>query len=148
LEIPEGMMEDAARAASAFAHIPWGQAHTLTLDHPLATVPVVGSFLRFGRSGMPRVGGPHSVNVADFWGTEPPFEVTFGPSQRHVVDLADPDGSGGFILPGGQSGYPANPHSFDQLELWRGGRLWLLPLERALVQDRTVAAVRLEPVHK
>jgi len=93
---------------------------------------------------MPRVGGPYSVNVASFGGTQPPFEVVYGPSQRHVVDMADPDGSGGFILPGGQSGYPANPHSFDQLELWLEGRLWLLPTERALVEARTVATVRLE----
>jgi penicillin amidase len=61
------------------------------------------------------------------------------------VDMADPDGSGGFILPGGQSGYPDNHHSFDQLELWNEGRLWLLPLERGRVEGRAVATVRLEP---
>lgn len=145
LSLPEGILEEAARTASQFADIPWGEAHTLTLDHPLSVVPVLGSFLKFGRSGMPRVGGPYSVNVATFGGTQPPFEVTYGPSQRHVVDLADPDGSGGFILPGGQSGYPAHPHSFDQLELWQEGRLWFLPLERSLVEARAVATVRLEP---
>ena len=104
----------------------------------------MSGWLKFGRSGIPRVGGPYSINVATFSGTEPPFEVVYGPSQRHVVDMADPDGSGGFILPGGQSGYPANPHSFDQLELWREGRLWLLPLERSLIEARAVATVRLE----
>jgi penicillin amidase len=145
VELPPGILEDAAVEAAEVADLPWGEAHTLTLDHPLAAVPVVGSFLRFGRSGMPRVGGPYSVNVASFGGTTPPFRVTYGPSQRHVVDMADPDGSGGFILPGGQSGYPANPHSFDQLDLWREGRLWLLPTERNLVEPRAVATVRLEP---
>ena len=59
--------------------------------------------------------------------------------------MANPDGSGGFILPGGQSGYPNNPHSFDQLELWREGRLWLLPTERSRVEARSVATLRLEP---
>ncbi len=145
MPLPAGVAEDAARAAAAYADLPWGEAHTLTLGHPLMGVPVVGSLFRFGRSGIPRAGGPNSVNVAPFSGQRPPFRSAYGPSQRHVVDMADPDGSGGFILPGGESGYPANPHSFDQLELWREGRLWLLPLARARVEARTVATVRLEP---
>jgi penicillin amidase len=151
LEIPPGLPEEAARDAAAFSSVPWGEAHKLTLDHPLAQVPLVGPLLRFGRSGIPRVGGPNTVNVAGFDGIRPPFVTRYGPSQRHVVDLADPDGSGGFILPGGQSGYPDNPHSFDQLEWWREGRLWLLPLDRegilgrVGVEELTVATVRLVP---
>jgi penicillin amidase len=146
VELPPGLMEEAAEAASEYADLPWGEAHTLTLAHPLAQVPFVGSLFRFGRSGIPRVGGPNSVNVAPLAGSEPPFQVDWGPSQRHVVDMANPDGSGGFILPGGQSGYPDHPHSFDQLELWRNGRLWLLPTDRGRVEQRTVATVRIEPV--
>ena len=145
LELPPGLSEEAARRAAEYADLPWGEAHQLVLDHPLAAVPLVGKLLRFGRSGIPRVGGPHSVNVGHFSGARPPFASGYGPSQRHVVDLADPDGSGGFILPGGQSGYPDNPHSFDQLDLWREGRLWFLPLERSRVEGRAVATVRLEP---
>jgi len=151
LEMTPGLAEEAARAAAEYADMPWGEAHLLTLDHPLSVVPVAGDLFRFGRSGIPRVGGPYSVNVAGFSGSRPPFRTGYGPSQRHVVDMGDPNGSGGFILPGGQSGYPANPHSFDQLELWQDGRLWLLPLDREGVEgrpgveERTVATVRLEP---
>jgi penicillin amidase len=145
LDLPVEFPADAARAASAFADIPWGEAHQLTLAHPLAAVPGVGSLLHFGRTAIPRVGGPYSVNVAGFGGTRPPFRTGYGPSQRHVVDLADLDGAGGFILPGGESGYPDNPHSFDQLELWNEGRLWLLPLDRNRVEARTVETVWMEP---
>ena len=145
LELPPGLPEAAARVAAEYADLPWGEAQSLTLDHPLSSVPVVGGLMRFGRSGIPRVGGPYSVNVNPLSGVRPPFRSGYGPSQRHVVDMADPDGSGGFILPGGQSGYPANRHSFDQLELWTEGRLWLLPKERSLVEARTVATLRLEP---
>ena len=145
LQVSEAMIVEAARAAAEYADLPWGEAHHLVLDHPMAQVPVAGKLFRFGRSGIPRVGGAYSVNVAKPVGSRPPFRVVWGPSQRHVVDMADPDGSGGFILPGGQSGYPANPHSFDQLELWQEGRLWLLPLDRSLVEARTVATVRLKP---
>jgi penicillin amidase len=145
IRLPPGLAEEAARTSAEFADLPWGEAHRLTLDHPLAAVPVLGWLFRFGRSGIPRVGGPYSVNVGPFDGPRPPFRSVWGPSQRHVVDMADPDGSGGFILPGGQSGYPDNPHSFDQLELWREGRLWLLPTERTRVEERAVATLRLEP---
>jgi penicillin amidase len=145
VSLPPGLQEAAALEAAGFADVPWGDAHRLDLGHPMTAVPVVGKLLRFGRYGIPRMGGPNSVNVADFGGTRPPYRVTFGPSQRHVVDMADVDGTGGFILPGGQSGYPDHTHSFDQLQLWREGRLWLLPLERPLVESRTVATVRLDP---
>lgn len=145
LDLPQEFVHGAAHAAAEFADLPWGEAHQLDLDHPMSVVPVLGGLLRFGRYDIPRVGGPYSVNVAGFSGSEPPFQTVFGPSQRHVVDMADPDGSGGFILPGGQSGYPSNPHSFDQLELWREGRLWILPLERAKVEARAVAIVRMAP---
>jgi penicillin amidase len=144
LELPDGLLEAAAREASEHADLPWGEAHRLVLDHPLAQIPLLGSLFRFGRADIPRAGGPHSPNVAPFSGSRPPFRVVWGPSQRHVVDMADPDGSGGFVLPGGQSGYPANPHAFDQLELWQEGRLWLLPLARSRVEERAVATVRLE----
>ncbi len=145
LDLPAAFPAEAARAASEFADLPWGEAHQLVLSHPMGAVPLAGSLFRFGRSGIPRVGGPYSVNVAGFSGIRPPYQTGYGPSQRHVVDMANPDGSGGFILPGGESGYPDNPHSFDQLELWNEGRLWLLPLERTLVEGRAVATVRLEP---
>jgi penicillin G amidase len=144
-ELPPEFPGEAARLAVEFSDLPWGEAQSLTLDHPLASVPLLGQLLRFGRSGIPRVGGPHSVNVNPIGGVRPPFRSGSGPSQRHVVDMANPDGSGGFILPGGQSGYPAHPHAFDQLELWTKGRLWLLPTERSRVEARTVATVRLVP---
>ena len=143
--LPPELPVEAARTAAEYADLSWGEAHRLHLGHPLRAIPVVGRLLRFGRMDIPREGGPYSVNVAGFGGSRPPFGVGWGPSQRHVVDMADPDGSGGFILPGGQSGYPDNPYSFDQLELWQEGRLWLLPLERGRVEARTVATLRLEP---
>jgi penicillin G amidase len=148
LSLPPELPREAARLAAHYTDLPWGEAQGLTLDHPLSAVPVVGRLLKFGRSGIPRVGMPNSPNVNPIGGSRPPFRSGYGPSQRHVVDMADPDASGGFILPGGQSGYPANRHSFDQLELWTEGRLWLLPKERSLVEARTVATLRLVPANR
>jgi penicillin amidase len=143
---PDSLEVLAAReAATAADDRAWGEVHTLTLDHPLSRIPLISGPAGFGRRGIAREGSTHSVNVSWFGGAEPPFVSTHGPSQRHVVDLADLDGSGGFILPGGQSGYPRGDHAFDQLPRWLRGELWLLPLSREGVEARTVARLRLVP---
>jgi penicillin amidase len=148
----DGAVQESAELARAAAEeslgqpsMPWGEAHQLTFGHPLAGVPVVSSLLGFGKGPLPREGSPHAVNVAGYSGSRPPFRVTHGPSQRHVVDMADPDGTGGFMLPGGQSGLPDHPHSWDQLERWQRGELWRLPLARDVVETRTVSRFRLVP---
>jgi penicillin amidase len=135
----------AAEAAETAAGLPWGEAHRLALDHPMAGVPVVGRLFGFGRTGIPREGSPYAVNVAPFGGSRPPFRVGAGPSQRHVVDMADVDASGGFVLPGGQSGFPRSPHAHDQLALWSAGRLIPLPLDRGKVEDRAASRLTLLP---
>ncbi len=123
----------------------WGEIHQLTVAHPMAALPVFGRLFGFGRAGIPRPGSSFTVDVAGFAEDLPPYEVTHGASQRHVVDLADLDGGGGFILPGGQSGLPAHRNSWDQLERWLRGDLWLLPLDRSLVEARTVERLELRP---
>lgn len=119
----------ASRALDGVGGRSWGEVHRLVLDHPLASTPVLGRLLGFGRGPVPREGAHFTVNVASFPATSPPFITTSGPSQRHVSDLADPAGAGHFVLPGGQSGWPAGPHSWDQLRLWLGGELVPLRLE-------------------
>ena len=145
-----GASMDSLAAAAALSVVgaeilPWGSAHTLRVSHPLEVVPVVGRLLGFGRRGIARPGDPYTVNVASFSGSVPPFEVTAGPSQRSVIDLADLGGGGGFILPGGQSGRPASPHAWDQFERWQRGELWRLPIDRSAVEARTVARLILVP---
>ncbi|GMR12135.1 MAG: penicillin acylase family protein [Gemmatimonadota bacterium] len=135
----------ARQAVEVAAGLVWGEAQQLSLDHPLGQIPVIGPLLGFGRRGIPREGSSGSVNVAHSSGGRPPFRMTYGASERHVVDMADVDGSGGFILPGGQSGYPRNPHAFDQLERWLDGELFLLPVRRSNVEAKTVTRLRLVP---
>jgi penicillin amidase len=74
-----------------------------------------------------------------------PFRSTYGASQRHVADLADLDGAGGFILPTGQSGLPFDAHYDDQWELWRHGGLWRIPLDRPAAEARVVHRLVLRP---
>jgi len=138
-------VEAAIEAVQVTRGAAWGDLHRMTLAHPMANVRLFGRLFGFGRADIPREGSTFSINVASFGQDLPPYDVTHGPSQRHVVDLADVDGGGGFILPGGQSGLPAHRNSFDQLPRWQRGELWLLPLARSLVEARTVERVELRP---
>lgn len=136
----------AARAAELTGGRRWGELHQLVLEHGLGQVPVLGRLLGFSLGPFPREGSLYTVNVAEYDDWEPPFRVSWGPSQRHVVDFGDVDGAGGFILPGGQSGFPYSRHYRDQLERWRAGALWRLPVSWAATEAAAVATLRLEPV--
>ena len=141
----DSLAAQAALEAADASGRPWGQVHLLRISHPFQDVPLVGGLLGFGRRDLPRPGDDYTVDAAPFEGNLPLFEVTAGPSQRSVADLGDLGRGGGFILPGGQSGRPANRHSWDQLERWRRGQLWRLPLDRSEVEGRTVSRLVLLP---
>ena len=141
----DSLAGQAALEAADAGGLPWGRVHLLRISHPFQDVPVIGRLLGFGRRDLPRPGDDYTVDAAPFEGNAPLFEVTSGPSQRSITDLGDLGGGGGFILPGGQSGRPANRHSWDQLERWQRGELWRLPLDRAAVEARAVSRLRLVP---
>lgn len=131
---PWGDLSELERAAleevlPGAAVTPWGRAHYTIQGHPLGAVPVLRLLVGFDIGPEPSAGGNYTVNAATSDDSVAPFESTWGPSLRHVVDLAGVDGGGGFILPTGQSGHPFSPHYRDQTERWRRGELWLLPLD-------------------
>ena len=74
-----------------------------------------------------------------------PFVNTHGASMSQVVDLADPGGPGGFVLPTGQSGIPSSRHYRDQTAAWRAGRLSPIPLDRPRAERAAVSRATLEP---
>lgn len=142
--LPEELAVEAARSAASLEGRSWGDVQRLALDHPLAAVPLAGALLGFGRRGIPRAGTPHTVNVSDYVSGADGLVARNGPSQRHVSDLSDLD-AGGFVLPGGQSGYPRDRHAFDQLPLWESGGLVPLPVSREGAEARAVTTLRLVP---
>ena len=123
----------------------WGASHLQHLDPPLAGVKVVGRLFGFGRVDIPVGGDPYTVGALAHSGRFPPFQVNHGPSERHVADLGDLDGAGGFILPGGESGFPGSRHAFDQLPRWLEGGLVPIPIARERAEARTVNRFRLVP---
>jgi penicillin G amidase len=122
----------------------WGDIHRTRIDHALGSVNALDRALGLNIGPFPNGGSPNTVDVAGF-GNKMPFDNSYGPSQRHVVDMADPDGQGGFVIPTGQSGIPFSAHYRDQTPLWRTGRLWRIPLDRQKASARAVSRMTLRP---
>jgi penicillin amidase len=149
--LDEGRVDEAvARQAAleAWAEVgglEWGEVHRLTLDHPLAAVPLLRRLGGFGRLDLPQRGGPHTVDVAGMEGGSPPWTVRWGASHRHVVDLADPDATGTFVIPGGSSGWPGDRLTMNLLGPWQRGERVSVPLSRSRIEARTMARLVLRP---
>jgi len=74
-------------------------------------------------------GDADTIQAAGFgWRQGAPFTVLNLSVYRQVVDLADPS-SAGYVVPGGSSGDPANPHFADQLAKWAEHRLVPMSLD-------------------
>jgi penicillin amidase len=122
----------------------WGQLNSVVVAHPLGSVAALNRGLNLNIGPAPHGGSATTVNVSHY-GNSFPTTTTAGASQRHVVDMGDVDGAGGFILPGGESGLPFDPHYRDQFAMWQTGGLWKIPLERASVEKRVAHKMLLEP---
>jgi penicillin amidase len=137
--------EAAEYADSVAAGRAWGEIHTVRAAHALGTVAAVQTVFDVNVGEVPHGGSRTTVNVAHYEGGGDHKVSAYGPSQRHVVDLGDVDGAGGFILPTGQSGNPMSEHYADQFERWQQGGLWPIPLERGAAEARAVHRMRLIP---
>jgi penicillin amidase len=104
---------------------PWGAMHTLTLEHPAGKSRALAR--AFNRGPFPADGGPYCVVSGQYLHARP-GPVVSGPSYRHVIDLADPQG-GRMITFGGQSGHIGSAHYDDLTSLWREGRTLPMRLE-------------------
>jgi penicillin amidase len=135
-----------ARAVEAAAGRTWGEAHTLTVRHPLAQVAALDRWLGLTRGPFPWPGDGATLDAAfaRFDAAAAHFETATGPSMRFVMDWADPDGFT-LNLALGQSGHPASPHFADFLALNRAGRRWVVPFTRAAVDARRASVLRLVP---
>lgn len=139
-DLSAAAMREALEAAAGRA---WGELHSTRIEHALGASEPLERALSLHVGPFPSAGSPYTVNVAGY-GSRPPFVSGHGPSMRHVVDLAAPDDEGGFIVPTGQSGVPTSLHYRDQTALWRAGRLWPIPLDRAKAASRTVTRTTLD----
>jgi penicillin amidase len=141
-QLSRAAMKDAVRMVGTHS---WGDLHLTVIGHPLGVVKVLDRALGLNIGPFPNGGSGNTVKVAGYGGKNPPYMNGFGPSQRHVVDMADVDGDGGFVIPTGESGIPTSRHYRDQTPMWRTGRLWRIPLDRGKAEARRVSRLVLKP---
>ena len=72
------------------------------------------------------------------------YTSSWGPSQRSIVDLVDPDNSR-MVLPTGQSGHPFSDHYRDQAELYNTGQYRAVDFTREAVVRAAVSTLILQP---
>lgn len=89
-------------------------------------------------------GGVHTVRAASFDPLDP-FEVRVASTLRLAFDTGSLD-QGLAVLAPGQSEHPGHRHFDDQLESWLDGRSTLLATSPLLVEETSVARLRLEPL--
>ncbi|GAA0258021.1 penicillin acylase family protein [Cryptosporangium japonicum] len=99
----------------------WGDLHTLTIRNQSFGTSGIGVIEALFNRGPYPVGGGSSIVDATGWTPAEGYEVSWVPSMRMVVDLADLDRSRWVNLTG-QSGHAFSDHYTDQVELWRNGR--------------------------
>ena len=141
-EVEDSAMAEAIRIVNRRT---WGEIHLTSIDHPLGVVKMLDRALGLNIGPFPNNGSGNTVDVAGYGGSELPWINRYGPSQRHVVDMGEVDDAGGFVIPTGQSGIPTSRHYRDQTPMWRTGRLWRIPLDRARAESRIVSRMRLKP---
>jgi penicillin amidase len=92
----------------------WGDVHQAARVHPLSEVGPLPA--------VPMGGDADTIQAAGYgWKAGSPFTVLSLSVYRQVVDLASPDDAT-WVIPGGASGDPENPHFADQLPEWAGHR--------------------------
>ena len=119
----------------------WGRRHTLSFEHMLGRKKPLDRLFNIGPFS---VGGNHlTVNMA-LYHYDKPFAVYHGPSQRMIVDLADPS-KALHVLPTGESGLLGSTHADDQVQLYLNGRYRPAWMSRADVEGQSPKKLVLVP---
>jgi len=120
----------------------WGQAHTLTHQHPLGVQWPLDALLNVGP--LPAPGGHETPNNLSHRIGAAPWPVGYGPSTRRLIDLADADHSLG-INPLGQGGVPFDRHYSDQAQRFINGEYVPQHLSADDVTANTRSTLTLRP---
>ena len=97
----------------------WGDLHQATFRNETLGKSGIAAIEAIFNRGPAEVGGGNAIVNATSWGGEEPrpFEVSWLPSMRMIVDMADLSRS---LVTNttGQSGHPYHPHYDDQIQQW------------------------------
>lgn len=137
-----GWREGVARWGERVESWPYASIHTLTLDHALGSAPLIGRWFQRGPFELP--GSATTVLALHGPWVDGAIDISYGPSMRFVTDAADPESTVA-VIPGGQSGHPADPHYADQLPLWLAGEARPLAWGAEAIERATVERLALVP---
>lgn len=141
-------MNDAAASleeqlGSDMAAWKWEKVHTLTHNHPLGILPVVGRLFNVGP--FPAPGGRETINNLDFpIDSTGIYRVSYGPALRRIIDFAKPD-YGKSVLPTGQSGNIMSKHYDDQARMFVEGGARSELMNRADIEKVQTGKLLLKP---
>lgn len=123
----------------------WGTLHQLELTHQVLGGDGVPGFVRgiFNKGSYDMPGGSAIVN-ANGWDASVGYHVSWAPSMRMVVDLADLDRST-WINQTGASGHVFSGNYADQTEDWVKGRQRPWPSSPEAVRDAADHELTLTP---
>ncbi|NWF81980.1 MAG: penicillin acylase family protein [Chloroflexi bacterium] len=120
----------------------YGRVHSLTLRHPLGSVPALAPI--FNRGPWPTGGDVDTVNQHYVPRQTAAGPVYNAPSYRQIFDPGDWDAAR-VIIPAGQSGHPVSRYYSDMAATWRAGGYCPLLWSREAVERHTSAVLTLEP---
>jgi penicillin amidase len=120
----------------------WGSVHTLTHSHPLGQQKPLDKLFNVGPFAAP---GSHETpnNLSQSIGPAP-WSVTYGPSTRRLIDLADANSALG-INPVGQSGVAFDTHYKDQAERYIRGEYVPMHLDASAITANSRSQLILRP---
>jgi penicillin amidase len=122
----------------------WGAVHRVEFRNATLGDSGIGLIERMFNRGPVGVAGGDTTVFVTWWDTEKPFDVKYIPSQRLIVDLADPSASLS-VHSTGQSGHPFNRHYDDFIEAWRTVKYHPTLGDRAQVMAQSRERLVLEP---
>ncbi|MDQ2624498.1 MAG: penicillin acylase family protein, partial [Actinomycetota bacterium] len=126
----------------------WGKLHLAAPEHAVLGGASMPAPLRALVNPRPLgVAGGSSIVNANGWDAADPdgsFYVTWSPSMRMVVDLADLDASTWVVMTG-TSGHPGSRHYTDQFTAWAQGETFPWPFSATAVTRAARSTLTLRP---
>jgi penicillin amidase len=122
----------------------WGALHTLELRNETFGMSGIAPIEWLFNRGRYELGGGEDVVDATGWDAREGYEVSWVPSMRMVIDLADLDASR-YVNLTGTSGHAFHEHYDDQVPLWAAGESTAWPFSAGAVEAATVDVLTLTP---
>lgn len=122
----------------------WGKLHTLTFTNQTLGTSGIGFVERIFNRGPVETSGGGSIPNATGWKPTEGYEVTWVPSMRQVIDLANLDNSTWVNLTG-NSGHAYNKNYGDQIQAWVNGEQYPWPSSREAIEAATTQRLTLAP---